>query len=98
MIAIHSLLTENDLADEFVAAFHARRFAEKFFFWFPLSVRAWLALCSDGAYRNYVRSRSLLAQSADQLARFVRPGSLEVVSLASGPGGKALLILHALRG
>src|SRR5207237_8592221 len=50
MIAIHSLVTENDLADEFVAAFHARRFAEKFFYWFPLSVRAWLALCSDGAY------------------------------------------------
>src|SRR5436189_288758 len=50
MIAIHSLLTENELADEFVAAFHARRFAEKFFYWFPLSVRAWLALCSDGAY------------------------------------------------
>src|SRR5205807_101160 len=58
MIAIHSLLTENELADEFVAAFHARHFAEKFFYWFPLSVRAWLALCSDGAYRNYVRSRA----------------------------------------
>ena len=40
MIAIHSLLTENALADEFVAALHARRFDEKFFYWFPLSVRA----------------------------------------------------------
>src|SRR5438094_5501281 len=96
MIAIHSLLTENELADEFVAAFHARRFAEKFFYWFPLSVRAWLALCSDGAYRNYVRSRSLIAQSADQLAGFVRPGSLEVVSLGSGQGDKDLLIMNAL--
>src|SRR5205809_6010118 len=96
MIAIHSLLTENELADEFVAAFHARRFAEKFFYWFPLSVRAWLALCSDGAYRNYVRSRSLIAQSADQLAGFVRPGPLELVSLGSGPGDKDLLIMNAL--
>src|SRR5438034_10268814 len=96
MIAIQSLLTENELADEFVAAFHARRFAEKFFYWFPLSVRAWLALCSDGAYRNYVRSRSLIAQSADQLAGFVRPGSLEVVSLVSGQGHKALLTMNAL--
>src|SRR5947208_7781318 len=96
MIAIHSLLTENELADEFVGAFHARRFAEKFFYWFPLSVRAWLALCSDGAYRNYVRSRSLIAQSADQLAGFVRPGSLEVVSLGSGQGDKDLLIMNAL--
>src|SRR5213078_1634572 len=96
MISIHALLTENALADEFVSAFHARRFAEKFFYWFPLSVRAWLALCSDGAYRNYVRSRSLIAQSADQLAGFVRPGSLEVVSLGSGQGDKDLLIMNAL--
>src|SRR5207253_11231765 len=96
MIAIHSLLTENELADEFVAAFHARRFAEKFFYWFPLSVRAWLALCSDGAYRNYVRSRSLIAQSADRLADFVQAGSLEVLSLGSGQGDKDLLIMNAL--
>src|SRR3989449_10901085 len=97
MIAIHSLLTENDLADEFVAAFHARRFAEKFFYWFPLSVRAWLALCSDGAYRNFVRSRSLIAQSAHDLARYTRPGLLEVLSLGSGQGDKDLLLLEALR-
>src|SRR6266699_2763290 len=79
MIAIHSLVTENDLADEFVAAFHARRFAEKFFYWFPLSVRAWLALCSDGAYRNFVRSRSLIARSAAELARLFPPGLLEAL-------------------
>src|SRR5437867_4214252 len=64
MISIHSLLTENELAEEFAAAFAARRLAEKFFYWFPLSVRAWLALCSDGAYRNFVRSNPLIAQSA----------------------------------
>jgi len=97
VIAIHSLLTENELADEFVAAFQARRFAEKFFYWFPLSVRAWLALCSDGAYRNYVRSRSLIAQSADDLARTVSPGPLELLSLGSGQGDKDLLLMNALR-
>jgi len=97
VIAIHSLLTENELADEFVAAFQARRFAEKFFYWFPLSVRAWLALCSDGAYRNYVRSRSLIAQSADDLARTVSPGPLEVLSLGSGQGDEDLLLMNALR-
>jgi len=97
VIAIHSLLTETELADEFVAAFRARRFAEKFFYWFPLSVRAWLALCSDGAYRNYVRSRSLIAQSADELARFIKPGPLEVLSLGSGQGDKDLLVMNALQ-
>jgi len=98
VIAIQALLTENELADEFVAAFRARAFPEKFFYWFPLSVRAWLALCSDGAYRNYARSRTLISESADDLARYIPPGPLEVLSLGSGQGDKDLLLMNALRG
>src|SRR2546427_431969 len=97
MIATQALLTENDLAEEFVSAFRERRLAEKFFYWFPLSVRAWLALCSDGAYRNYVRSRSLIARSAGDLARHFVPGPVEVLSLGAGQGDKDLLLLEALR-
>src|SRR3989454_651786 len=96
MISIHALLTENALADEFVSAFHARRLPEKFFYWFPLSVRAWLALCSDGAYRNFVRSRSLIAHSGAELARLFPVAPLEVVSLGAGQGDKDLLLLEAL--
>lgn len=95
MIPVHALLTENAIAEEFVSSLRARRLAEQFFYWFPLSVRAWLALCSDGAYRNFVRSRSLIARSAKELARFVRSGSLEVVSLGSGQGDKDLILLEA---
>ena len=97
MIQIGALVTENDLADEFVSSFRARRLSEKFFYWFPLSVRAWLALCSDGAYRNFVRSRSLIARSAGELARCCSPGPLEVLSLGSGQGDKDLILLEALR-
>jgi len=97
MISIHALLTENDLAAEFVAAVQQRRLPEKFFYWFPLSVRAWIALCSDGAYRNFVRSRSLIARSRDELARLFSPAPLEVLSLGAGQGDKDLLILEALR-
>jgi uncharacterized SAM-dependent methyltransferase len=96
MIPIHALLTENALADEFVSSFKGRRLAEKFFYWFPLSVRAWLALCSDGAYRNFVRSRSLIARSAGDLAGLLAPGPLEVLSLGSGQGDKDLILLQAL--
>ena len=96
MIAIHTLLTENELAAEFVAAFEARSLPEKFFYWLPLSVRAWLALCSDGAYRNFVRSRSLIARTAPELARLYPPGPLEVLSLGAGQGDKDLLLLEAL--
>jgi len=97
MISIHALLTENDLAAEFVAAVRQRRLPEKFFYWFPLSVRAWIALCSDGAYRNFVRSRSLIARSRDELARLFSSAPLEVLSLGAGQGDKDLLILEALR-
>ncbi len=97
MIPIAALVTENDLADEFVSSFKARRLAEKFFYWFPLSVRAWLALCSDGAYRNFARSRSLIARSAGELARCFSPGPLEMLSLGSGQGDKDLILLEALR-
>lgn len=97
MIRIETLLTEQSLADEFVAALRARRLDEKFFYWLPLSVRAWLALCSDGAYRNYVRSRSLIARSAGDIAPHLAPGPVEVLSLGSGQGDKDLLLLEALR-
>src|SRR5207249_3551829 len=79
MIATQALLTENDLAEEFVSAFRERRLAEKFFYWFPLSVRAWLALCSDGAYRPPRRAGAGSRDAgppraaARQYARRVRP-------------------------
>lgn len=95
MIPVHALLTENAIAEDFVSSLRSRRLAEKFFYWFPLSVRAWLALCSDGAYRNFVRSRSLIARSANELGRHIPSGSLEVVSLGSGQGDKDLLLLEA---
>jgi uncharacterized SAM-dependent methyltransferase len=97
MIPVQVLLTENELAEEFVSSFQARRLAEKFFYWFPLSVRAWLELCADGAYRNYVRSRSLIARSAGEVAAWFAPGLVEMLSLGSGQGDKDLILLQALR-
>jgi L-histidine Nalpha-methyltransferase len=96
MIPVHTLLTENAIAEDFVSSLRARRLAEKFFYWFPLSVRAWLALCSDGAYRNFVRSRSLIARSAKDLANLVESRTVEVVSLGSGQGDKDLILLQSI--
>src|SRR5947208_17042583 len=96
MIPTQTLLTENALAEEFVSAFRERRLAEKFFYWFPLPVRAWLALCSHGAYRNFVRSRSLIARSRAELAPLFPVATLQVVSLGAGQGVKDLPLLEAL--
>jgi L-histidine Nalpha-methyltransferase len=96
MIPVHTLLTENAIAADFVSSLRARRLAEKFFYWFPLSVRAWLALCSDGAYRNFVRSRSLIARSAKDLANLVESRTVEVLSLGSGQGDKDLILLQTI--
>lgn len=54
MIPIQVLLTEYQLVEEFQAAMTSRNVSEKFFYWFPLSVKAWLQLCTDGAYRNFM--------------------------------------------
>jgi len=54
-------------------------------------VRAWLALCSDGAYRNFVRSRSLIASSGAELARLF-PCPAGGREPRRGPGDKDLLL------
>lgn len=97
MLKIEVLLTEAQLAEEFAAAFEARNLPEKFFYWFPLSVKAWLDLCKDGAYQNFIRSKSTLEEHACQLAEAVPPGELEVASLGAGQGTKDLLLLEAVR-
>lgn len=90
------LLPELQLVEEFAAAFAARRLPEKFFYWFPLSVRAWLDLCGSGPYRNFSRSHLLTRRFCAQPDGLpVAP--LDVWSLGPGNGEKDLLLLNALR-
>ncbi len=97
MLDIEVLLTENQLAEEFRAALVRRYLAEKFFYWFPLSVKAWLDLCDTSRpYKNYSRSYQLVARYAGDIARAMNPEKMVVVSLGAGQGDKDLLILQAL--
>jgi uncharacterized SAM-dependent methyltransferase len=97
MITIDVLLSENQIAEELAAALANRNLPEKFFYWFPTSVRAWINLCSDGAYRNFMRSQTLLQNHAAALVAHMPAGDIEVISLGAGQGVKDLLVLEQLR-
>ncbi|MGH7449914.1 MAG: L-histidine N(alpha)-methyltransferase, partial [bacterium] len=97
MLNIDVLLSENQMAHEFLTALNRHDLPEKFFYWFPTSVRAWLNLCSDGAYRNFMRSHTLLQTYAAEVVSHLPHDDIAVVSLGAGQGIKDMLVLETLR-
>lgn len=95
-LQIEVRLTEAAIAEDFLAALANRYLPERFFYWFPLSVRAWLSLCHDGPYRNYIRSETLVRTSFPRVAGTLPEGPVEVVSLGAGQGTKDFHFLTAL--
>jgi L-histidine Nalpha-methyltransferase len=90
------VLTELVLADRFRQSLDQRVLPEMFFYWFPLSVRAWVGLCQDGKYRNYVRSDMLIQTHAKQMVAHVAGDQIDVISLGAGQGTKDVHVLEAL--
>ena len=66
---VEVVLTEADIAQEFVEAMEARDLPEKFFFWFPRSAAEWVALIRDAElYGGLQETWQQLASDAHSVA------------------------------
>jgi uncharacterized SAM-dependent methyltransferase len=94
---VEVVLSEADIADEFVEAMEARDLPEKFFYWFPRSAAEWTALAGDPElYGGLCETWRAIAADADGLARHFVPRA-PVISFGAGDGARDRLLLNALR-
>src|SRR5665213_308709 len=91
---IEVLLTEAEIADEFAEAMEARDLPEKFFYWTPLSVRAWKDLSVTGNESLQQTWDALALKAADLTKAF--GARVPVISFGAGEGLKDRVILRAL--
>jgi hypothetical protein len=94
---VEVVLTEADIAQEFVEAVEARDLPEKFFYWFPRSATEWTELISHaelygGLWQTW---KELAANSADLAAHF--KGRAPVISFGAGDGARDRLLMDALK-
>jgi hypothetical protein len=95
-LPITVLLTEHEIAGQFAAALARGYLGEQFFYWLPLSVEAWVALCRSPEYRNSDRALTLLSRAAPRLAE-LWPAVDTLCGLGCGDGSKDRVLLGALR-
>ncbi len=94
---IEVFLTEAEIAQEFVESIEARDLPEKFFYWFPRSVRAWLELAQNSVTSGLRQCWEGLDNGALKLAAG-DDATVSVVSLGSGDGAKDRVIIKSLEG
>jgi uncharacterized SAM-dependent methyltransferase len=92
---IEVLLTEAEIADEFAEAMEARDLPEKFFYWTPLSVRAWKEVAAV-ANESLRQTWDALALKAGELTKPFGT-KVPVISFGAGDGLKDRVILKALQ-
>jgi len=94
--SVQVLLREDEIASGFAAAFARRFLDEKFFYWMPASVSAWVELMRAPEYRNANRALQLLAASSPELIA-MWPQADTLCGLGCGEGSKDKLLLQAFQ-
>src|SRR5580693_5351698 len=91
-----NVLKKAEIVHELTEAVEARDLPEKFFYWSPLSVRAWLARAADPALGGLHRCWKELAAKAKWLLDPFA-GRLPVISLGAGDGATDRLLLDVVQ-
>ena len=94
---VEVVLTETDIAQEFVEAIEARDLPEKFFFWFPRSAQAWAELSSDAALYGGLRQTWIEVAGKVEVLAAGFDGVVPVISFGAGDGQRDRLLLAAFR-
>lgn len=92
--AVEILLGEQEIARDLAQAFSRRFLDERFFYWLPASVQAWVELCSAEEYRNANRALKLLEEAAPTLAKRW-PEMKALCGVGCGEGSKDRVLLDA---
>lgn len=94
---VEVVLTETDIAQEFVEAIQARDLPEKFFYWFPRSTAEWATLTQDPElYGGLTQTWKELAADAAPLGKHYG-GRVPVISIGAGDGRRDLILMNALK-
>src|ERR1035438_8963869 len=94
---VEVVLTEADIAQEFVEAIEARDLPEKFFYWFPRSAVEWSALIGHAElYGGLWDTWKELSANCGELARHFK-GRVPVISFGAGDGARDRLLMDALK-
>ncbi|HEX3748837.1 MAG TPA: L-histidine N(alpha)-methyltransferase [Bryobacteraceae bacterium] len=94
---VEVVLTEADIAQEFVEAIEARDLPEKFFYWFPRSATEWMALIGHAElYGGLWRTWKELAANCASLSQHLT-GRAPVISFGAGDGARDRLLMDALK-
>lgn len=94
---VEVVLTEADIAHEFIEAMEARDLPEKFFFWFPRSAAEWSTLTSDAdLFGGLHETWRQLGADAPVLARHFG-AKVPVISFGAGDGTRDRVLMTALK-
>jgi len=91
---VEVLLREREIARDLAQAFRSRFLDERFFYWLPSSVQAWVELCSAAEYRNANRALNLLQEAAPTLSQRW-PEMRVLCGVGCGEGSKDRVLLDA---